>query len=168
MATIELRRILRNLAAARLQEADTGLTDEQLPESYVGSREQEAFAALVHRHGPMVWGVCRRILGHQDAEDAFQATFLVLARKAAAVMPREMVANWLHGVACQTALKARATNAKRGARERQVVAMPEPAVEQPQLSDDVRPLFDLELGRLPEKYRAVIVLCDLEGKTRKE
>src|SRR5262249_27234943 len=141
----------------------------QLLEGYVRGREEAAFAALVRRHGPMVWGVCRRVLhSHQDAEDAFQATFLVLVRKAASVVPREMVANWLYGVARQTALKARATTARRRAREKQVTAMPEPPLEQQALWDDLQPLLDQELGRLPDKYRAVIVLCDLEGKTRKE
>jgi hypothetical protein len=89
-------------------------------------------------------------------------------RKAASVVPREMVANWLYGVAHQTALKARATSARRGAREKQVTAMPEPALEQPVAPDDLGPLLDQELSRLPDKFRAVIVLCDLEGKTRKE
>jgi RNA polymerase sigma factor (sigma-70 family) len=168
MATSQLRGIIRNLTAARLKEAGPGLTDGHLLESYVRTREPEAFAVLVQRHGPMVWGVCRRLLGHHDAEDAFQATFLVLARKAAAVVPRDLIANWLHGVALQTALKARATTAKRSAREKQVPAMPEPAFEQQQLWDDVRLLLDRELGRLPDKYRAVLILCDLGGKTRKE
>jgi RNA polymerase sigma factor (sigma-70 family) len=117
----------------------------------------------------MVWGVCRRMLpSQQDAEDAFQATFLVLVRKASSVVPREMVANWLYGVAHQTALKARTTTAKRRAREKQVTAMPEPAMEQEELWQDLRPVLDQELSRLPDKYRAVIVLCDLQGKTRKE
>jgi RNA polymerase sigma factor (sigma-70 family) len=117
----------------------------------------------------MVWGVCRRVLrSHQDAEDAFQAAFLVLVRKAASVVPGDMVANWLYGVAHQTALKARATAARRGAREKQVSAMPEPAVEQKDLWNDLQPLLDHELRQLPDKYRAVIVLCHLEGKTRKE
>src|SRR5262245_64480553 len=98
-----------------------GLTDGQLLEGFVSRREEAALAALVRRHGAMVWGVCRRLLGnHHDAEDAFQATFLVLVRKADAVVPREMVANWLYGVARQTALKARATAAKRKEREKQV------------------------------------------------
>src|SRR5262249_10640224 len=88
-------------------------------------------------------------------------------RKAAAVVPRDMVANWLYGVAHQTALKARATTAKRRAREKQGTAMPEPAARQQQLGD-LQHLLDQELGRLPDKYRAVIVLCDLGGKTRKE
>ena len=117
----------------------------------------------------MVWGVCRRILhNHHDAEDAFQATFLVLVRKAASVKPREMVGNWLYGVARQTALKASATRAKRQTRERQVTDMPETAATEPILLRDLQPVLDQELSRLPDKYRSVVVLCDLEGKTRKE
>src|SRR5260370_18701106 len=117
----------------------------------------------------MVWGVCRRVLrSHQDAEDAFQATFLVLVRKAGSVRKREMVGNWLYGVAHQTALKARATATKQFARERQVVDMPEPAVKEIDLSCEFQGVLDQELSRLPEMYRVGIVLCDLEGKTRKE
>src|SRR5438105_2137204 len=127
MATNHLGRVLQTLRGATLHD-EAGLTDGQLLERYVRAREETAFAALVRRHGPMVWGVCRRVLrGHQDAEDAFQATFLVLVRKAASVGSKELVANWLYGVAHQTALKARATLARRGAREKQVTAMPEPA-----------------------------------------
>src|SRR6516225_2765251 len=93
-------------------------TDGQLLKEYISHREEAALAVLVRRHGPMVWGVCRRVLGnYHDVEDAFQATFLVLVRRAASVVPREMVANWLYGVAHQTALKARATTARRRARE---------------------------------------------------
>ncbi|MBI3407213.1 MAG: sigma-70 family RNA polymerase sigma factor [Planctomycetes bacterium] len=146
-----------------------GLTDGQLLECFIEHRDAAAFAALVRRHGPMVWGVCRRVLSkYHDAEDAFQATFLVLVRKAAAIMPREMVSNWLYGVAHQTALKARAITAKRRTRERQVMQMPEPAVADQDLWNDLQPLLDQELSRLPDKYRVAIVLCDLEGKTRKE
>jgi RNA polymerase sigma factor (sigma-70 family) len=117
----------------------------------------------------MVWGVCRRLLAnHHDAEDAFQATFLVLVRKAASIVPREMVGNWLYGVANQTALKARALAAKRRTREKQVVAMPEPAAADGDLWRDLQPALDAELRRLPETYRAAIVVCDLEGRTRKE
>jgi RNA polymerase sigma factor (sigma-70 family) len=166
MATGQLRRVLQTLRTATLPPEGADLTDGQLLQSYVRSREEAAFAALVRRHGPMVWGVCRRLLRHhEDAEDAFQATFLVLVRKAAAVIS---VANWLYGVAHQTALKARATAAKRRGREKQVTAMPEPAAQQHEPWDDLRPLLDQELSRLPDKYREVIVLCDLEGKTRKE
>jgi RNA polymerase sigma-70 factor (ECF subfamily) len=126
-------------------------------------------AGLVRRHGPMVWGVCRRLLhNHHDAEDAFQATFLVLVRRAASVVPREQVGNWLYGVAYQTALKARATAAKRRARERQVPDLPEPEAAGHDLGRDLRPVLDRELSRLPDKYRVPVVLCDLEGKTYKE
>src|SRR5262249_22645957 len=125
--------------------------------------------ALVRRHAPMVWGVCRRVLGNlHDAEDAFQATFLILVRKAASIASPKLLANWLYGVAHQTALKARATNAKRRVRERQVTHMPEPAANEPDRWNDLQPLLDQELARLPNKYRVAIVLCDLEGKTRKE
>jgi RNA polymerase sigma factor (sigma-70 family) len=140
-----------------------------LLEDYLSRRDEAAFAALVRRHGPMVWGVCRRVLGNfHVAEDAFQATFLVLVRKAASVVPREMLANWLYGVAHRTAVKARAAAARRKGRERQVTEMPDPSDSEHDPCRDVLPLLDEELGRLPDKYRDVIVLCDLEGKTRKE
>ncbi|MBV8430290.1 MAG: sigma-70 family RNA polymerase sigma factor, partial [Solirubrobacterales bacterium] len=146
-----------------------GLPDRELHRRFQDQQDQAAFQALLRRHGPMVLGVCRRVLGDRhEAEDAFQATFLVLVRKAASVVPRDMVGNWLYGVARQTALKARATTARRRAREKQVTAMPEPAPERRESRHDLQPLLDEELSRLPDKYRAVIVLCDLEGKTRKE
>jgi len=117
----------------------------------------------------MVLGVCRRVLGnHHDAEDAFQATFLVLIRKAASVMPREKVANWLYGVAYQTALKSRATSARRRAKEGRLMATPEPAASEQDFWREVQPLLDEELNRLPSKYREPIILCELMGKTRKE
>src|SRR2546422_7973044 len=117
----------------------------------------------------MVWGVCRRVLSsYHDAEDAFQATFLVLVRRAASIVSPTLVANWLYGVAHQTAMKARSTVGKRKVRERQVTDMPEPAVAEQDLWNDLQPLLDQELSRLPDIYRVVIVLCDLEGKTRNE
>jgi RNA polymerase sigma factor (sigma-70 family) len=145
------------------------MTDGQLLERFVTGRDSDAFESLVRRHGPMVLGVCRRVLrAPHDAEDAFQVTFLVLARKAASVSPREMVGNWLYGVAHTTAVRARAANAKRRLREKQVAEMPEPqaAGEHPQ--DELHQLLDEELARLPDKYRAAVVLCDLEGRPRKE
>jgi RNA polymerase sigma factor (sigma-70 family) len=157
-----IRRLVALPEVARLKDGD-------LLESFVADRNQAAVEALVLRHGPMVWGVCRRILGdHHDAEDAFQATFLVLVRKASSILPRQMVANWLHGVAQQTALKVRATAAKRRARERPVAEMPESAMADQDLWRDLQPLLDQELSRLPEKYRVVLVLCDLQGNSRKE
>jgi RNA polymerase sigma factor (sigma-70 family) len=152
------------------QQVNDGLTDGHLLTRFIEHRDRAAVTALVQRHGPMVLGVCRRILRDpHDAEDAFQATFLVLVRKAPSVRQRELVANWLYGVAHQTALKARAMRARRGGRERQVEVMPE--TEAPQLADtwrDLQSCLDQELSRLPEKYRVAIVSCDLEGKTRKE
>ncbi|HEY7425226.1 MAG TPA: RNA polymerase sigma factor [Gemmataceae bacterium] len=143
------------------------LTDGQLLARFVAARDEASFAALMRRHGPMVLGVCRRLLRHvQDAEDCFQATFLVLARKASAVQ-RESLGSWLYTVAYRTSLEARAVNARRRIRERQVKDMPHPEV-MPSEAQDWRPWLDLELNRLPEKYRAVIVMCDLEGRSRKE
>jgi RNA polymerase sigma factor (sigma-70 family) len=155
--------VLHQLRRTLLTE-HAGLTDGQLLEEYLRRRDRAVLEVIVERHGRMVWSVCRRILcNHHDAEDAFQATFLVLVRKAGAIVPRTMVANWLYGVAHQTALKARATAAKRKGRERQMANMPEPAVAECGLQS-----LDDELSRLPDRYRAVIVLCDLEGRTRKE
>jgi RNA polymerase sigma factor (sigma-70 family) len=159
---------VQHLRRTVLLQDGAGLPDGELLACFVERRDDAAFAALVRRHGPMVWGVCRRLLSHHDAEDAFQAAFLVLCRKAASIVPRSMVANWLYGVAHQTALQARRTAARRGARERQVADMPEPAVVEQDLWNDLQPLLDRELTRLPDKYRVVIVLCDLEGKSRKE
>jgi RNA polymerase sigma factor (sigma-70 family) len=167
MATAQLHKTLRHLRRALLQ--DAGLTDGQLLGAFLEQRDEAAFAALVRRHGPMVLGVCCRVVGHHhDAEDAFQTTFLVLARKASSVVPREMLGNWLHGVAYQTARKARAMSIKQRAREKQVVRLPEPAAPPPDPGDDLSSLLDRELGQLPAKYRLPIVLCDLEGQTRKE
>jgi RNA polymerase sigma factor (sigma-70 family) len=152
----------------QLQQAGGGQTDGQLLARFVATHDEASFAALVRRHGPMVLGVCRRALGHfHDAEDAFQATFLVLAKKAASVVKRESVSCWLHGVAYHTALRAGAALGRRRARERQVDEMPHPEV-MPAEAPDWLPLLDRELNRLPEKYRAAIVLCDLEGRTRRE
>jgi RNA polymerase sigma factor (sigma-70 family) len=145
------------------------LSDGQLLDRFVEGQEGAVFEAIVLRHGPMVWGVCRRILrDHHDAEDAFQATFLVLARRAASVMPREKVGNWLYGVAYQTAMKAMAMRTKRRLRESQVSDMPEPEVASHDPRDELAESLDGELSRLPEKYRTPIVLCDLEGRSHKE
>jgi RNA polymerase sigma factor (sigma-70 family) len=168
MATGRLSGVIRHLGSAALRDAGDR-TDAQLLGAFLSHRDQAAFEALMRRHGPMVMGVCLRILptGH-DAEDAFQATFLVLVRKAASIASRELLANWLYGVACNTARRAKASIIRRQKREQQVTEMPEPEAEQHDLWQDLAPVLDQELGRLPDKYRAPIVLCDLEGKTRKE
>jgi RNA polymerase sigma factor (sigma-70 family) len=148
-------------------------TDGNLLERFIRDREPGALSALVKRHSSMVWQVCQRVLRDpHDVEDAYQTTFLVLARRAASIVPREMVANWLYGVAHRTALKARAAKAKRHSREKQVPLLPESAAPESAQAQDLwarlKPLLDQELSNLPSDYRAVVVLCDLEGKTRKE
>jgi RNA polymerase sigma factor (sigma-70 family) len=167
MPTSPLKLVIQRLRAAT-ERGVAGSSDGELLTRFLSYRDNDALAALVHRHAPMVWGVCRRLLRNpHDAEDAFQATFLVLVRKATTVMPREMVGNWLYGVAHQTAVRLRATAAKRGVREMQMMEMPEPVVAEAR-GDDLLVLLDQELSCLPEKYRVLIVLCDLESKTRIE
>lgn len=145
------------------------LTDGDLLERYLASRDESAFEALVQRHGPMVLAVCRRVSDNaEDAEDAFQATFLVLVRKAASIRPRHKVGNWLCGVAYRAGMKARAMTHRRRTREKQIPAATQPAAIGSGLWDELLPKLDAELNALPEKFRLPIVLCDLEGKTRKE
>jgi RNA polymerase sigma factor (sigma-70 family) len=131
--------------------------------------DEAAFETLLRRHGPMVLGVCRRLLADaHDAEDAFQATFVVLVRKARSLRRAESVAGWLYGVAYRTALKARSRAARRRTTERPLDGVPEPATEPVPPTADLRAVLDDELDRLPEKYRAPVVLCYLEGKTFQE
>jgi RNA polymerase sigma factor (sigma-70 family) len=144
-------------------------TDGSLLERFARQGDEAAFAELLHRHGPLVFGVCRRVLpdGH-DAEDAFQATFLVLVRKAGSLDGRASVANWLYTVAFRIALKARAGAARRRAQEKQ--GGPMQATQRTDDGDwrDLQPVLDEELNRLPSKYRDPVVLCYLEGKTNEE
>jgi RNA polymerase sigma factor (sigma-70 family) len=168
MAVRRLTRVLQDIRRAALHAA-ASLDDGQLLDHFIERQDDAAFAALVQRHSAMVWGVCRRVLAHHhDAEDAFQATFLVLARKAASVRPRALVANWLYGVAHRTALKAKAIAGKRRTREKQVITMPEPQALQQDFWPNLESLIDQELAALPDKYRVVLLLCDLEGKTGRE
>src|SRR4029077_15436 len=168
MASSPMSEVVRHLRRSVLPDG-AGRTDGQLLADYLSRRDETALAAVVRRHGPMVWGVCRRVLHHHhDAEDAFQATFLVLVRKAASIASRKLLANWLYGVAHQTALNARTARARRKTRERQATPMPEPEAGAREPWHDLRPLLDQELSRLPARYRAPVVLCDLEGATRKE
>jgi RNA polymerase sigma factor (sigma-70 family) len=155
----------RTLCAGTL----AGAPDEELLEQFVAQRDEAAFAALLRRHGPMVWGVCQRLLAHrQDAEDAFQATFLILARKAAAVGRRQLLANWLFGVARRAALNLRALRARRARHEQSYGDLPDvqATVEKPW--DDIHAVLDEELARLPAKYRLPLLLCGLEGMTHAE
>jgi RNA polymerase sigma factor (sigma-70 family) len=145
--------------------------DAELVGRFVRSRDEPAFAELLRRHGPTVYGVCRRVLGNtHDADDAFQAVFLVLARKAETVRPPGMVGPWLYGVAVRTANKARVMNAKRKARE--TVAGTGNAVTgwdgTRSACDGVSEIIDAELASLPPVYRAVFVACEINGRSRSQ
>jgi RNA polymerase sigma factor (sigma-70 family) len=167
MAADRAGSLIEHLRKTVLRQDQGSLSDAQVLDRFITQRDEAAFETLVQRHAGMVWGVCRRLLHNaHDAEDAFQASFLVLARKAASVSPRDKVANWLYGVAYQTAVRARAIAARRNAREKQVQDMPEPTTVDAALWDQLRPILDQELAALPERYREVVIQCDLEGHTR--
>ncbi len=165
MATAQLGTLLRHIHTLAGGPRAPQRTDRQLLEDFAARGDESAFTALVARHGPMVLRVCRRVLGHeQDAEDSFQATFLVLARNAASIRKAGSVADWLHGVAYRTAMKARRGAARRRnhearLRERAPEAAPGPSW------DEVQAVLDEEVRRLPEPFRAAFTLCVLEGKS---
>jgi RNA polymerase sigma factor (sigma-70 family) len=169
MANSPISTVIQHLRMTLRQPGEADLSDAHLLRQFIEQHDEAAFAALTRRHGPMVMAVCLRVAhNRQDAEDAFQATFLVLVRKAASIASRHLLGNWLYGVAYNTALKARAAAVKRRSREKQVTDMPEPAMAEPERWHDLLPHLDQELTRLPDKYRIPIVLCDLEGKTHKQ
>jgi RNA polymerase sigma factor (sigma-70 family) len=144
-----------------------GITDRQLLDCFTRQRDEAAFAALVRRHGPLVLGVCRRVLQNaHDAEDVFQATFLVLARKAGSVSRAASLGSWLYQVAYRMALKIRKQASNRRKREERVVprAQADPLAEVS--GRELLVAFDEELQNLPERYRTPLILCYLEGKTR--
>lgn len=157
-------------AAELLRQLDESAdADRDLLARFVRHRDHAAFERLVRRHGPMVLAVCRRVAGHpQDAEDAFQAIFLVLAQKGAGVSDPDLLGNWLYGVAVRVAQKARRTAARRRAREVQVTAMRDPVAAVSAEPDDTGPILHEELARLPAVFRDAIVLCDLRGLSRAE
>src|SRR5262249_12073054 len=163
MATASLDSVLHHLRRLVGVPRSGEPTDAQLLRRFARQRDEAAFALLVQRHGPMVLGVCQRVLGHrQDAEDAFQAAFLVLARQAAAMAWRDSVSAWLYTVAYRLALRARARAARRRFHERQVASMVRVEAPGETVGQEWRPLLDEELSRLPEKYRAPLVLCYLQ------
>jgi RNA polymerase sigma factor (sigma-70 family) len=171
MATAQMRCVTQHLRRLLAHENAGDLPDGELLDRFVMQGDDSAFAVLVRRHGAMVLGVCRRALGNlHDAEDAFQATFLVLARKAASIRRHTSVASWLYAVAHHLALKARTTVQRRFIHETQVRAMlltdPPNAALPP--DTERHAILDEELRRLPDKYRAALVLCYLEGRSRRE
>jgi RNA polymerase sigma factor (sigma-70 family) len=161
--------VLRFIRGVRKAATAAGDGDAQLLDRFVTAGEEAAFGTLVQRHGPMVLSVCRRVLQNlQDAEDAFQATFMVLARQAASIRKRGALASWLYGVAHRVARKAQADDIRRRTREGQVQDMT-PQASLPEAAwHELRAILDEELDRMPEKYRAPLVLCYLEGKTNEE
>ena len=143
-------------------------TDRELVRAFAATRDEAAFAEIVRRHGPMVLAVCRRVLADApEADDAFQAVFLVLARRAGSVGRPERLGGWLHGVAVRCARRARSAAAGRRAKEHPMSDVAAPAAADP-LWADARPVLDEEIGKLPEKLRAPLVLCELEGLGRAE
>jgi RNA polymerase sigma-70 factor (ECF subfamily) len=167
MAQPALETVLRHLSVLSQGRAARDLTDGELLAGYLARREEAVFGLLVQRHGPMVLGLCRRLLrDRHDAEDVFQATFFVLARKAGSIRRRGSLASWLHGVARRLALRLRSQAACRRGHERRAVPME--SVERPDAAtwEELRGVLDDEIGALPEKLRAAVVLCHLEGKTQ--
>jgi RNA polymerase sigma factor (sigma-70 family) len=171
----------RALAQRHARQEATGqaydLTDEELLDQFLNGdafASQDAFRSLVARHGPMVLGTCRHVLNeHHAAEDAFQATFLALARKGATIRNRRVLAGWLHEVAHRIAVKTRASAVRRRTVERQSIAVSPPAIEpgtqdQTAVWNELRPVLHAEVDRLPERYRVPVILSYLEGKTNEE
>jgi RNA polymerase sigma factor (sigma-70 family) len=160
-----VRQVRRLASAARARER----TDEELLDQYLRERDEAAFTALVARHGRLVQSVCRNVLDcEQDVEDAVQATFLILARKAATIRKEGSVASWLHGVAYRTSLNARKSRARRRQREQQLPArVPEQPVSEAALRE-IQAILHEEVERLPRRCRGPFFLCCLEGKSRTE
>jgi RNA polymerase sigma factor (sigma-70 family) len=169
MASTPLSPVLRYIRKI-VDVPESTVTDGQLLDRFVRHRNEAAFSALVERHGPMVMGICRRVLcNSHDAEDAFQATFLVLVRRSKDIARPGLLANWLYGVAYRTAAKAKADVLRRRTREAQAASNHQANAPGDQdLWNDVRPILDEEINLLPVKYRTPVVLCYLQGKTNEE
>ncbi len=166
MAKEPLGNVLHYIRQISSAPANQELTDKELLESFVACRDEAAFAVLVQRHGALVWGVCQRVLQQtEDAEDAFQATFLVLARKAGRIRWQADVGNWLYAVAMRTAMKAKSGASRRCGREGPLQDMPATEMNGESAWLEIKPILDEELNRLPLKYRAPVVLHYFEGKT---
>jgi TIGR03009 family protein len=169
MAHAQLDAVLRHLRSVHETHALAEASDAQLLDRFTGRREEAAFATLLRRHGPMVLGVSRRVVHRvQDAEDVYQATFLLLARKAGAIRKRESVASWLHGVAHRLALRLKEQTIRRHAREKQAADMRTITPAFLAARHDLESALDAALDALPERYKSALVLCYLEGKSHQE
>src|SRR5262249_51426242 len=169
MPHAQLEPVVRHLRRLARTQCSHDLSDAQLLQRFATHREETAFATLVERHGRLVLGVCRQVLRHeQDAEDAFQATFLVLARKADSLRRQESLGAWLYRVAVNITRTAKANDARRRACERQPAIMSTRHSAEEAPPGDWQPLLHEEVGRLPAKYRAPVVLCYLGGRTNEE
>src|SRR5438132_5785042 len=169
MADTELGTVVRHIRELVASRATHEQTDRQLLEAFLAGRDERAFAEVLRRHGPLVLSVCRRVLRHeQDAEDAFQATFLVLVRKADAIDKRESVGSWLYGVAYRIALRARTGAGRRRRRVQAAATLPESQPVDEAAFRELSLLLDEEVQRLPQKYRLPLVLCCLQGKSTDE
>jgi RNA polymerase sigma factor (sigma-70 family) len=169
MASAPLGTVLGHVRQLATAPATQKLPDGQLLERFADRHEQAAFAELVRRHGRLVWGVCRHVLQHdQDAEDAFQATFLALAHKAGALGKLRALAGWLHEAAFRSAMQIKRQAARRRVHEQQASLMPERKSHDELAWRELQAVLDEEIQRLPEKYRAPFVLCCLEGKSKAE
>jgi RNA polymerase sigma factor (sigma-70 family) len=169
MASAQLDTVLRQIRGLAHPGRDDDGGDGELLERYVARRDEAAFVLLLRRHGPMVLGVCRRIQGNlHDAEDAFQATFLLLARNAGSIRKQESVGSWLHAVAQRLALAAREQGARRQARERRAADMRKTPEVPDRAWQELEATLDEALRQVPETYRAPLLLCYLQGKTQEE
>jgi RNA polymerase sigma factor (sigma-70 family) len=163
----ETGHMLRGIRDLVVPAALRDLTDAELVGRFVHHRDEAAFAGLVRRHARLVWGVCRQTLRHdQDAEDAFQAAFLVLARRASTLLRGQAVASWLYRVTYRIAMKARRARAARDRHHQQAAARPRPPAVPPSAWQELQAVLQEEVGRLGERYRLPFILCCLEGKTR--
>src|SRR5262245_5809792 len=167
MPTAQLGTFLRSLCRRR-GIPPGGLSDARLLERWLDARDEAAFELLVWRHGPAVLGLCRRLLADaHDVEDAFQATFLALVRKAGSIGRQEAVGGWLYRVAYRVALRARAASARRR-RETALPELPAPPAPDDLAWRDLRPVLDEEVERLPGRLRSAFVLCCVEGLSQEE
>jgi len=166
MPTIRLDPVLRHVRALVSSEGMKGRSDGDLVRHFVSSRDESAFAELMHRYGPMVQSVCRRVLGHeQDTEDAFQATFLVLARRGASIRKSQAVAGWIYRVDHRIATKAGKEMSRRRLRQEHAPVRSQAEPPSEAALRELQAILQEEVDRLPEKYRAPFQLCCLQGKS---